>query len=371
MGIKPFQTRDDLVNKLKARRLIFDEAKLRKILMKRNYYALFNGFENILLDQLTPKSYKKATLEDFEALYTFDKEFSNLIFLTLNKVEDALKTSISYHFAKKYCANLNDTMQYTNKLNYMDPRDSIRLSPTYCPYSKNYPFVNEQNKRVYNGFDEFCLFRPYYLTNLIDRNDHLDIKFYQSRRYVAPIEVAVYRDASKNECRDIAVPFWVAIESLTLGEVVRLVHYLQQDILVEILNDFGLKKSKRSEFLNMMDFLLCLRNSCAHGSLVNRFTTPTSYKVNRNIVTSFSLQPQKHFGYQDSKLSLFDVLKILSFFEPLRELKLALKRFIYSNHRRMGRIAGSELNQRILKQMGCADYKQWKQLLSGHVKYIL
>lgn len=37
----------------------------------------------------------------------------------------------------------------------------------------------------------------------------------------------------------------------------------------------------------------------------------------------------------------------------------------------MGRIAGSELNQRILKQMGCADYKQWKQLLSGHVKYIL
>lgn len=371
MGIKRFITRDSLVHKLKARGLIFDEVKLKKVLMKRNYYALFNGFENILLDQLIPKLYKKTTLEDFEALYTFDREFSNLIFLTLNKVEDALKTSISYHFAKKYCTNLNDTMQYTNKLNYMDPKDSNQSSPTYCPYSKNYPFVNEQNKGVYNGFDDFCLFKPYYLTNLVNRNDHLDIKFYQSNRYTAPIEVAVYRDTNKNERRDIAVPFWVAIELLTLGEIVRLFHYLQEDILADILNDFGLKKSKRSEFLNMMDFLLCLRNSCAHGSLVNRFNTPTSYKVNRNIVSSFSLQPQKHFRYQASKLSLFDVLKILSFFEPLCKLKLALKRFVYSNHRRMGRVEGSELNQRILKQMGCADYKEWKQLLSGRVKYTL
>ena len=29
------------------------------------------------------------------------------------------------------------------------------------------------------------------------------------------------------------------------------------------------------------------------------------------------------------------------------------------------------MNQRILKQMGCADYKEWKQLLSGRVKYML
>ena len=34
-------------------------------------------------------------------------------------------------------------------------------------------------------------------------------------------------------------------------------------------------------------------------------------------------------------------------------------------------IEGSKMNQRILKQMGCADYKEWKQLLSGRVKYML
>ncbi|MCI5708039.1 Abi family protein [Veillonella caviae] len=371
MSIKSFVSRTDLIDKLKSRGLIFDEIELNRALVKQNYYSLFNGFENLLLETLNPKSYKNTTLDDFKALYFFDKNFSSIIFSSLNKVEESLKTSIAYHFTKIHCATLNETMQYTNKDNYMNPQDSNKLSKTYCPYSKNYPFVNEQNKKIYSDFSNFCLFKPYYLTNLINWNDHIDVKFYQSDQYMAPKDVAIYRDAKKNEHRDVAVPFWVAIETLTFGEIIRLLHYLQDDVLEDVLNDFNLKKSKRSEFLNMMDFLLCLRNSCAHGTLINRFTTPISYKVNANIVTSFLLKPQKHYGYQYSKLSLFDILKILSYFEPLKELKRLLKRFFYSNYRRMGYTAGNQLNQKLLKRMGCSDYSQWKALLSGKMQYTL
>lgn len=371
MAIKTFVSRLDLIRKLQSRGLIFDKAELNEVLVKQNYYSVFNGFENLLLDTLNPKSYKGVTLEDFKALYSFDKEFSRGVFSYLNKVEEAVKTSVAYHFTKIHCATLNETMQYTNKLNYMDPKDSNKGNKTYCPYSMNYPFVSAQNKIIYSDFNDFCLFKPYYLTNLINRNDHIDVKFYQSSQYMAPKDVAVYRDTKGKDHLDIAVPFWVAIETLTFGEIIRLLHYLHDDVLEKVLNDFNLKKSKRSEFLNMMDFLLCLRNSCAHGSLINRFTTPTYYKVNANIVKSFLLSPQKHYGYQYSKLSLFDVLKILGYFESLKDLKLLLKRFIYSNHKRMGYSEGHKLNQKLLTRMGCSDYVQWKSLLSGNIQYTL
>lgn len=371
MAIKEFLSRESLKNRLKCRGLIFKDDELNKVLVEQNYYSLFNGFENLFLDTLNPKIYKNITLDDFKAVYSFDKKFSNIIFSKLNKVEEKLKTSIAYHFSKRHCTMLNDTMQYTNKSNFMDPSDTNTSSVTYCPYSLNYPFVNEQNKKIYSKFADFILFKPFYLTNLIDRNDHIDMKFYQSKKYIAPMNVAVYRDIHKIPHKNVAVPFWVSIETLTFGETISLVHYLQDDVLEDVLSDFKLKKSKRSEFLNMMDFLLCLRNNCAHTSVINHFTTPTYYKVNSNVVKAFSLNPQKHYGYQDSKLSLFDVLKILGYFESLIELKQLMKKFFYSNHRRMGYLAGNKLNQKLLKRMGCSNYGQWKTMLSGKMQYTL
>lgn len=371
MAIKIFVSRDDLVNKLKSRGLLFDENELRCSLTKHNYYSLFNGFENLLLNKLNPKEYKFTTLADFEALYYFDKAFSRAIFSYLNSVEAALKTSISYHFTKTYCNTIVNTMQYTNKLNYMDPQDCNNLSDTYCRYSNNYPFINDQNKNIYFSFNDFLFFKPYYLSNLINKNDHIDHTFYQSPYYTAPMGVAVYRDNKKQIYQNVAVPLWVAIETLSFGEVLYLLHYLKDDIMEVVLKDFDLGKSKRSEFLNMIDFLLCLRNCCAHSFLMNRFTTPVRYKVNSNIVNSFGLKPQKHLAYKYSKLSLFDVLKILSYFTSLKELKKLLKRFLYSNNKRMGYKRGNQLNKKILTQMGCSDYSKWKVLLSGSIKYTL
>lgn len=143
MAIKKFLSRESLKNRLKCRGLIFKDDELNKVLVEQNYYSLFNGFENLFLDTLHPKIYKNITLDDFKAVYSFDKKFSNIIFSKLNKVEEKLKTSIAYHFSKRHCTMLNDTMQYTNKSNFMDPSDTNTSSVTYCPYSLNYPFVNE------------------------------------------------------------------------------------------------------------------------------------------------------------------------------------------------------------------------------------
>ncbi|WP_346743990.1 Abi family protein [uncultured Streptococcus sp.] len=371
MAIKQFETRKSLVFKLKTRGLIDKEDRLAQVLVEKNYYSLFNGLENLLLSCVKPKQYYGVTLEDFECLYSFDRALSGVIFSILNRLEEFLKTSIAYHFAKIHCSTLADTMQYTNKNKFMNPRDSNSQSPTYCPYSNNYPFAKAQNGKIIKDFNNFAFFDPAYLDKLIKHNDHIDSKFYQSPNYIAPKGVAIYHDKQKNKGRNIAVPLWVAIEALTFGELLRLLHYLQDDVLELVLNDFNLPKSKRSEFLNMIDFLLYLRNSCAHGSLINRFTTPLYCKINQNLVKSFKLTPKKHLKYQDSNLSLFDVLKILSFFYSLMPLKKLFKNLIYANHKRMGWKRGRELNQKLLARMGCLDYKQWKILFDGKNKFIL
>ena len=369
MAIKIFESRAGLIDKLRARGLDFDEQELSDTLTKFNYYSLFNGFENLLLSELQPKRYNDVTLADFKALYKFDKTLSRIIFAYLNNLESALKTSIAYHFAKCYCSTLEDTMQYTNKSNYMNPQDDSYFSDTYCPYSNNYPFLNEQNHDIYFGFNDFVFFKQKYLSNLIDKHDHIDKNFYQSENYSAPRNVAVYRD--DNVHSDVAVPIWVAIEVLSFGQVLRILHYLKDDVMEGVLADFNLRISKRFEFLNMLDFLLYLRNCCAHGSLINRFNTPVRYIINSNIARSFCLHPQKYLNYKKSKLSLFDVLKLLSYFYPLNDIKTLLKRFFYSNNKRMGIRHGNELKEKVLLQMGCPRYIEWKLLLSGNSRFNL
>ena len=364
MGIKQFETRFSLVKKLRDRGLDFEEDELMDILTKYNYFNLFNGIESLLLTAKKPKQFNGIKLKDFLNIYNFDKKLNAIILNKLNYVEQRLKNSISYHFANQHCNTINDTMQYTNKNNFMNPIDSDVRSNTYCRYSEMYPFASEQNYNIYRNFNNFVLFKPYFLTNLIDRNDHITEQFYQDSSYVAPSGVAKYRDADGNDNTHVAVPFWVAIETLTFGEIMRLLHYLQDSILTNVMHDFGLKISKRDVFLNMLDFLLCLRNSCAHTSLVNRFRTPRRYCINALLNNVFRLNP-KYTGEKKSVLKLYDVLKILSYFVDLSELKNMIRIILIKNLFSLGFIKGAKINKLISDRMGSSQYNSWMKMLSG------
>lgn len=369
MGIKQFETRFSLVEKLRDRGLDFEKDELMDILTKYNYFNLFNGIESLLLTSKEPKQFNGIKLKDFLNIYNFDKKLNAIILIKLNYVEQRLKNSISYHFANQHCNTINDTMQYTNKNNFMNPIDSDRRSNTYCRYSEMYPFASEQNYNIYRNFNNFVLFKPYFLTNLIDRNDHITEQFYQDSSYVAPSGVAKYRDADGNDNTHVAVPFWVAIETLTFGEIIRLLHYLKDPILTNVMHDFGLKISKREVFLNMLDFLLCLRNSCAHTSLVNRFRTPRRYCINALLNNVFKLNPN-YTGEKKSVLKLYDVLKILGYFVDLSELKNMIRIILIKNLFSLGFIKGAKINKLILDRMGCSQYNSWMKMLSGENYYL-
>ena len=69
MGIKTFETRNSLKNKLHSRNLIFSENKLDEILISHNYFNLFNGLETILLESSSHKLYNKVKLTYFINIY--------------------------------------------------------------------------------------------------------------------------------------------------------------------------------------------------------------------------------------------------------------------------------------------------------------
>ena len=368
MSIKIFESHSSLKQKLQARHLRFNDAELESVLSTHNYFNYFNGLETIFLTSDNPKDYDYIRLRDFDNLYKFDKDISHILANCLDEVEEKIKASIAYHFCEIHCTTLNDTMQYTNKNNYMNPADNNPSSTTFCRYSSNYPFASAQNTEIYNDFNGFVLFKPFFLSNLVDRNDHIPISFYQDTSYNPPSGVAVYRDSNGAINPNVAVPFWVAIETLMFGQILRLLHYLQDDVMEEVLKDFGLTLSKRNQFLNMLDFLVCLRNSCAHTTLINRFRTKRKYEVNTQLITVFELTPKN--SAPASVLKLFDVIKILSYFCSVSRLEKPVRRLIVKNILSMGIIKGSKINKKILDRMGNESYFCWKKVLSG-IEYIL
>ena len=105
----------------------------------------------------------------------------------------------------------------------------------------------------------------------------------------------------------------------------------------------------RTEFLNMLDFLLCLRNNCAHGSLVFRFVTPKSKKISSTLVPFFKLTPSET-GTPSSCITLFDTLKII------------VQKIIYRNNKHF-KSPDFDLNDRLLRKMGEPSLSKWKEFL--------
>lgn len=351
MGVKPWKSRQQLINTLIQERHLQCNSNydLDTILKENNYFQLINGLESFLLPETSshPKIFSTENVDDFLRLYRFDKELKRTIQLLTEKFEDKLKTSIAHNFSKNHCMILNDTMQYTNKANFID-----------IGSNNEYPFKRYQYKKICDNFENFSLFKRSFVNDLVNHNDFINPTFYRSNEYLAPSGVTYY------SCdRKVAVPFWVTIQTLDFGTLVWLLHYSQDSDMRDILNDFNLPFSKKFFFLNALDIIKELRNNCAHGALLLRFRTPKYIKLNRNLVSSLQLTPYHNGGNttHPSNISLFDSLKVLKLFVNMLPLKKVFKKIIYANNRYFHK-ESYDLNQRILLNIGASSYQEIKTL---------
>lgn len=365
MPIKPFKTTLEQFNLLISRGLtISDKNSFIEYINTNNYFNVINGNEDLLLVDLSSnvKSYNTAAFRDFVRLHKFDKLLSNHVMAIIHDFETKLKTSISRNFTNSYCRTPQNTMQYTNKSNFLDLPNK---------YGQNYTLYYDQNKNIIDKYNDFLLFKPNFLYTLVKSNDFINSSIFSisSNHYSPPSGCVSYIENGSH----FVVPLWVAIETFDFGTLQRFCHYAKRPVLEKILNDFGLTYSDKDIFLNSLDIIRDLRNKCAHFSLINRFLTSSSIGILPSLVNRLNLTPQeksrriniKGVGYVNKHpriISLYDSLKILGMYADLSRLKKPLQNIIYANNKFFKR-STYDLNTRLLQRMGNVNYRDWKLLL--------
>lgn len=365
MGIKLFQTRDELEKKIFTERKLKNKKKydFKKIIARKNYFRLFNGFESLLLNNRTEKKYEKEDLDHFIKLHNFDHDFSSELFSILRKFETHLKSSISYHFSMLNCNTLNTTMNYTNIEFYRE----MGVSTYFFGQNNNKKICLEKNIFLFfaKGKGRDAPNHSIYLNKLIDQNrGMIDPDFYKDEEYAPIGDVSKYTRDEK-----VAVPLWVAIQTINFGQLKRLCHYLKDDVMDEVLKDFGMVSSDRELFLNSLDIIHVLRNECAHFTLINRFKTEPKIKLRDDLIDYFNLTPENPRTGPDnysSVIYLFDSLSVLGNFQSLKSLKKILRKIHIQNEKARFTLKYS-INDKLLTRMGNRNIKDWYKMLDRNI----
>lgn len=331
-GIKIWKSKTALINQLiKNRNLTDNDSILENFLTEANYFEAINGLESIFLKSSNRHQYFQKNYENkydaklFHILYDFDHELSEEILKIIIEMELKIKNSVAYNFCRQHCQSLNETMEYTNKMNYKRPED-------------NYPFSSSssQNKYLLHDYDEdkFIFFkksrggRLNYLNSIVKKHDSIDKNFYCDNEYFPRAQVAQF-----SENKHVAVPLWVAIQFLTFGQLNMMLHLLKTEDLNKVIEQMNVRdKFTNTEFLNCMDVFNNLRNTCAHGRLVIRFRTKANVQLSLELIRKYNLYCYKHDSSNTKKylIGLYDSLNLLSIFENLHRLKKIFKKFRYT-----------------------------------------
>lgn len=225
--IKPFLTYEkQLDNLMDKKHLIINNkefalAKLKDIC----YYSLIDGYKNLFYNPMTRKYEAGTTFEDIVALYDFDKKLRTLIFQNICSIEQKIRSLISYHFCETHSENQND---YLNPNNY-----------------------NNTNSNRY-GIQK--------LINILSN----EVNYSTEHAYI------VYQRNTYGN-----VPFWVALNTLTLGQTSKMYAFFTTSMQSKISTNF--KNVSERELSQYLKVLTHFRNICAHNERL--FSFKSRYEI--------------------------------------------------------------------------------------------
>lgn len=263
MGVtdKPFTTYEKQVEILDSKKLeIHDKEEIIKLLKEYSYFSLITGYKPLFKDKKT-KDYKKhVTINDIHALFMFDSELRALVLKYILKIENHIKSLMSYSFCQVY----GDAQgEYLNVTNY-----------DYIPSKQD-----DINKLVSK------------LSNVIkDDEQHLYMK-HQKDKYGN-------------------VPLWVLTKALTLGVISKMYSCLKQPIQQNISKEFEYVTD--GELAQMIDMLSRFRNVCAHNERLYDYTYNKCSIDTTDIHLQMNLKKKKGY-YTQGKNDLFAVIIIFKY----------------------------------------------------------
>lgn len=223
MNRKRFLTYDEQISFLSEQKqlIIEDQEYAKRILFQTGYFALVNGYKRIFKNPQTNKFQVGVRFENVYGMYCFDRNLRSILLKYILICEQTIKSSLSYHFCQIYG---EDQKAYLNPINYLQSENHSRIIKKLI--QKMSAQLNENSSY-------------YYIRHYVKR--------YQS------------------------VPFWVLVNTLTLGQVSKMYSCQKSRVKIQICKDFG--EIRENELERMLSIMTKFRNVCAHNDRLFNFKT--------------------------------------------------------------------------------------------------
>ena len=295
---KNFKTINEQVEILKNKGLIIeDEISVKETLLRENYFFIMGYRHAFMTSPKERKFIPGTTFDEVYSLFTFDRNFRNVIFKNVLVIENQLKSVISYQLSKKY--------GYKEK-EYLNPKN----------------FTRDHNKvrRVRDLIDKM---KRQIRINATTHN--ATVHYMNNYGYI---------------------PLWVLVKVLSFGIVCELYTILKKEDQIEVAEVFNTTPQVLEDILIILSNY---RNLCAHEDIVfehktERVIPDTKYHNLMNI-------PQMDGEYIYGKNDLFAVIIIFKILLKNKEFRLMMKEIEYEIELLDGRIDSISINK-ILDRMG-------------------
>jgi abortive infection bacteriophage resistance protein len=205
----------------------YEESKIKEILLDIGYYRLgfyWNPFEK----NKDHEFHVGTKFSDAVTLYYLDVDLRNLLLKYINRIEINFRTKLVYYVSNKY-----------------------KNSPTWFidPKVMNSHFVSEIDK-------------------------HYNQSFIKNNKTIL--------QHHRNNINDRYAPAWKTLEFFTFGTSLKIFKCLNEnDVKEKISNEYGILNLNK--FINLIETIVYVRNTCAHGGVLFDFKTPKGIAVLPNI----------------------------------------------------------------------------------------
>ena len=294
---KTFKTIDEQIQILKDKNLIIEDVEFAKEILLRENYFFIMGYRTLFIKNKEKKFIPGVTFDELYALFTFDRNFRNILLKNIFIIENELKSVISYQLSKKYGYKEND---YLNPKNFTQDHEKTRRVKDLLEKMKRQIRINSTTHNA----------TMHYITNY---------------GYI---------------------PLWVSVKVLSFGIVCELFTILKTEDQVEIANVFGTTPKVLSDILILLSNY---RNLCAHEEIVyehrtERVSPDTNYHEIMNI-------PKMDGEYIYGKNDSFSIIIIFKILLNKKNFRLMMKEIEYEIELLDGKVDSISINK-ILDRMG-------------------
>lgn len=267
---KIFSTYEEQLQILKSKKLIIENEDYALLCLKeQGYYNLVNGYSELfkIRNKHGEKEYmSSANFRNITSLYDFDMKLRNSIYKYAIKIENKVKSAISYVFSKKY-----------------SPNDKLYLQKS-C-----FSILPNKSKKIENLIKK--------INELKDGALNPKSKYYKN--FIEHMQT-----------KHGYIPFWCLIRILSFGTISKFYKLMKGDDQREVAKELNVEYTYLASFLEL---IVQFRNIVAHGERTFSYLSkPITLSRNLDVYDKINI-PKNDKG--DPKCGSQDILALLIAFK--------------------------------------------------------